>query len=127
MSAGGFEEGKYLDESGNIYRVRVQPETKGLELGGTSNAYPTAAVTPGLPTLIRKLLTRRGFGVTMRSVQIELTADGTGSTGDYQGEGTRHNIPVFNPTVYNGYAEGQTGTYLGIACKFVNKSPEVIR
>jgi hypothetical protein len=63
----------------------------------------------------------------MRSVQVEMTADGTAETGDYLGTGTRHNIPVFDPVVYAAYDNGQTGTYLGIACKFINKSPEVIR
>jgi hypothetical protein len=63
----------------------------------------------------------------MRSVTIELTADGTGETADYEGTGTRHTIPVFSETVWSGYDKGQTGTYLGIACKYVGKSPEVIR
>lgn len=127
MSAGIFEEGKYEDNGGNIYRVRVQQETKELALNAVLNGYPTGGVTTGLPTLRQKLLSRRGFGVTMRSVQVEMTADGTGSTGDYLGLGSRHNIPVFDPLVYDAYLEGHVGTYLGIACKFVNKSPEVIR
>jgi hypothetical protein len=63
----------------------------------------------------------------MRSVTVELTADGTGETGDYEGTGTRFTIPVFDPDVWDGYAKGQTGTYLGIACVFRGKSPEVVR
>jgi len=127
MSAGTFEEGKYEDDSGNVWRVRCQPETKGLTLNSVANGYPSGALTPGLPTLPQKLLSRRGFGVTQRSVQIELTENGTGATADYLGIGARLTIPVFDPTVWAGYAEGDTGTYLGVACKFVNKSPEVIR
>jgi len=127
MSAGAFEEGKYQDNAGNVYRCRVQPETKALALNSVANSYPTDAITADLPTIPIKTSGRRGFGITMRSVTIELTADGTGATADYQGTGTRHIVPVFDPGQWAEYAAGQTGTYLGIACKFVNKSPEVIR
>jgi len=127
MSAGVFESGKYADDSGNVWECRVQPETKGLTLDSVANDYPAASLTPGLPTLPVKTSGRRGFGITMRSVTIELTADGTGATADYQGTGTRYTIPVFDSTVWSGYDKGQTGTYLGIACKYVGKSPEVIR
>jgi hypothetical protein len=127
MSAGGFVTGRYEDNSGNVWRVRVQPESAGLTLGGEANDFPAGTPTAGLPTLKQKLLSRRGLGLTMRSVQVEFTADGTGATGDYLGTGTRHNIPVFDPAVWDAYDNGQTGTYLGVACVFVNKSPEVIR
>jgi hypothetical protein len=62
----------------------------------------------------------------MRSVTIELTADGTAETADYEGTGTRFTIPVFDPVVWDGYAKGQTGTYLGIACKYAGKSNEEV-
>jgi hypothetical protein len=124
MSAGTFEVGKYEDESGNIWECRVQPETKGLTLNTVANAYPTADPTAGLPTLPINVSSRRKFGVKMRSVTIELTADGAAETADYEGTGTRFTIPVFDPTVWSGYDKGQTGTYLGIACIFRGKSGE---
>lgn len=127
MSAGQFETGRYGDEAGNVWECRVQPETKELTLDTVANAYPVDDPTPDLPTLPVKTSGRRGFGITMRSVTIELTADGTGETGDYEGTGTRHTIPVFDSTVWSGYSKGQTGTYLGIACKYVGKAPEVVR
>ncbi len=126
MSAGTFEQGKYQDGAGNVWEVRVQPETKGLELGSAENAYPAGALTADLPKLPINVSSRRKFGIKMRSVTVELTADGTGDTGDYEGEGTRHTIPVFNPTTWASYAKDQTGTYLGIACKFVRKSGEEV-
>jgi len=126
MSAGTFETGKYTDNAGNVWECRVQPETKGLTLGGDANAYATDDPTADLPTLPVNVSSRRRFGIKMRSVTVELTADGTGATADYEGEGTRFVVPVFQASVWGSYAKGQTGTYLGIACKFVNKSSEEV-
>lgn len=126
MSAGTFEVGKYEDGAGNVWECRLQPETKGLELDSVANAYPTADPTADLPTLPVNVTSRRKFGIKMRSVTIELTADGTAQTADYEGNGTRFTIPVFDPTVWAGYAKGQTGTYLGIACIFRTKSNEEV-
>jgi hypothetical protein len=126
MSAGKFEVGKYEDDSGNIWECRVQPETKELELDETANAYPTGSATAGLPTLPVNISSRRKFGIKMRTVTIELTADGTNETADYEGTGTRFTIPVFDPTVWAGYAKDQTGTYLGIACIYRTKSNEEV-
>lgn len=126
MSAGTFEVGKYEDSSGNIWECRVQPETKGLTLDSVSNAYPTGDPTADLPTLPVNISSRRKFGIKMRTVTIELTEDGTAETADYQGTGTRFTIPVFDPAVWSGYAKGQTGTYLGIACVFRTKSGEEV-
>lgn len=126
MSAGAFEDGKY--ESGNtfVYPVRVQPESKGLTLNSVANAYPEGALTANIGTLN---LTggRRRFGVIPRTVTVEMTAAPTGAVADYAGEGSQFTIPVFNQTVWTGYSKGQTGTYLGTAVKFINKSPEIIR
>jgi hypothetical protein len=124
MSTGAFETGKYEQNGGaNIWPCKAQPETKGLTLGGTANAYPTDPITVGLPKIkLRK--TRREFGLPIRTVTVELTADGTGVTADME-TGSLHTIPVFQESVWAGYGEGQTGTYLGIACKFAGFSSGV--
>ena len=44
MSAGDFQRSKYQSREGNIYRIRIQPETLGLTLGGTANSEPTGAI-----------------------------------------------------------------------------------
>lgn len=127
MSAGAFEVGKYETNGGTfVYECRVQEETKELALNSVSNAYPSADATADLPTLEISKRGNRGFGITPRTVTIELTADGTGETAEYT-EGSRFTIPVFQESVWDGYAKGQTGTYLGIACEFRSKSPELIR
>lgn len=126
MSAGAFEDGKY--ESGNtfVYPVRVQPESKGLTLDGVANAYPDGTLTANIGTLN---LTggRRRFGVIPRTVTVEMTAAPSGAVADYAGIGSQFTVPVFDPTVWDGYSKGQSGTYLGTAVKYVNKSPELIR
>jgi hypothetical protein len=127
MSAGDFEVGKYeTNGSTYVYECRVQEETKELALNGVTNDYPAAAATAGLPTLEISKRGRRGFGITPRTVIIELTAAGTGETAEYA-EGNRYEIPVFSESVWNGFDKGQTGTYLGIACVYRGKSPEVIK
>jgi hypothetical protein len=121
MSAGAFEVAKYAQTgTSNIFPCRAQPETKGLTLGGVANAYPAGTVTAGLPRIkLRK--TRREVGLPIRTVTVVLTAAGTVGTAEYAA-GTSHVVPVFTDTVWNGYGEGQTGTYLGIACRFQTKS-----
>ena len=121
MSAGAFEDAKYGQDSGtNVWPCRAQPETKGLTLNSVANAYPVAAVTAGLPTIkLRK--SKREFGLPIRTVTVELTADGTEATAQYL-SGTLHTIPVFVKATWDGYTLGQTGTYLGIACRYSGKS-----
>lgn len=121
MSTGSFEAGRYEQNGGtNIWPCRAQPETKGLTLGSVANAYPTGAVTAGLPRVkLRK--SRREAGLPIRTVTVKLTADGTGVEADMV-EGSFHTVPVFRESVWIGYDEGQVGTYLGIACIYAGKS-----
>lgn len=121
MSVGVFESGRYEQTTGgNVWPCRPQPESKELELDSVENVYPTAAVTAGLPRIkLRK--TRREVGLPIRTVTVELTANGAGEYAGYL-SGTRQTIPVFTRAVYDQYQEEQTGTYLGIACRCVNKT-----
>ncbi len=121
MSAGSFESGKYAQRVGtNVWPCRAQPESKDLELDSVDNSYPAGAVTEGLPRIkLRK--GRREFGLPIRTVTVRLTANGTGEQAEYA-SGTLQTIPVFTQTAFDSYGDGQTGTYLGIACEFVGKS-----
>jgi len=122
MSAGSFDEGKYESDNSAIWRCKVQPETKQLTLNSVANAYPAAAATAGLPRI--KLSTNRNtVGIRPRYVSVVLTADGTGNKDEYL-SGTKHEVKVFQKSVFDGYALGDTGTYLGIACQLVFKSGE---
>ena len=123
MSAGKFEIGKYEQSTGgNVWPCRAQIETKALTLGGTANAYPTAAATSGLPR-VRLRKGKKEFGLSIRTVTVKLTEDGTGATEEYA-EGTLHTIPVFTKAAHDGYTIGAVGTYLGIACEAVGKFPD---
>jgi len=127
VSAGKFDlDGKYESDEGNVYRCRPQPETKAMAINTSINAYPAGSITAGLGS-ITLTKSKRSLGVIPRTVTVRLTADGTGSTGDYEGDGTSHVVVVFDPVKFTGYAIGETGTYLGIACVLDFKSPEVLR
>lgn len=125
MSAGVFKTSKYESNDAFVYPIRVQPETEGLTIGGAANAPSTAAITEKLPTIV-STKSRRGFGCHPRLVTIKLTADGTGQTAEYK-EGRTYRVPILNPTVWDGITKNQTGTYLGIACEVVSKTPELLR
>lgn len=122
MSAGAYEGGKYLADDGKVWRCKVQPETKGLTIGGVANAYPTDAFTTGLPRLTVSK-SRKQQGVRPRYVTVVLTANGTGATAEYL-SGTKHNVVVFDKDVFETWELQQTGTYLGINCQLVFKSGE---
>lgn len=120
MSSGVFEDAKYESNAGGIYPARAQPESKGLALGGVSNAYPTAAADQVVSARLKS--SNRKIGVNGRSVRVQLTATLTGYKAD-----AVLTVPVFQEAVWEGYAKGQVGTYLGTAVKFVGKSPESIK
>lgn len=122
MSVGAFESGKYQGDDGKTWRCKVQPETKGLTLDSVPNAYPTAALTAGLPRL-NISTSRRKQGIRPRYVTVVLTADGTGAVAGYL-SGTKHNIVVFDKDVFDAYELQDTGTYQGINCQLIFKSGE---
>ena len=127
MSAGKFDlSGKYESDVGNIYRCRPQPETKDMALVAETNAYPAGAITAGLGSLTLTK-SRRALGIIPRSVTVRMTADPTGGQADYEGEGTSHNVVVFDPAQFATYAIGDVGTYLGTAVVLDFKQPEVLR
>lgn len=125
MSAGSFKTSKYESNDAFVYPIRIQPETEGLTIGGTANAPSADGITENLPTLVTSK-SRRGFGCHPRLVTVKLTADGAGVAAEYKA-GRTYRVPILNPTVWAGITKGNTGTYLGIACEVVSKSPEVLR
>lgn len=121
MSAGRFETAKYEAISGTIYPCRAQPETKETTIGGTANAYPTAAVTTGVSKIaLRK--GKRAFGPAIRTATLKLTANGTGETAEYE-INTTHVVPIFAQATYDSWQYNGVGTYLGIACELVGIFP----
>lgn len=126
MSAGNFDlDGKYESNSGQVYRCRPQPETAEMTLDGTANAYPSGAITAGVGSL-KLSKGNRELGVVPRRVKVRWTAAPSGPQADYGGIGSTFLVPVFNPTVFAGYAEGNIGTYLGVACVLDKKFSEEV-
>jgi hypothetical protein len=117
MSAGVFEDGKYETDDEDVYFCRAQPESKGLILGGVTNAYPTGEIDQKVSA--RLTGSKRQIGVTARTVRVQLTATLTGYKPD-----AILTVPVFTKDVYDGFGRGQVGTYLSTAVKYVGRSSE---
>lgn len=121
MSAGAFVRTRYQgDVLTDVYPVRVQPETEALVIDGVSNA--ALAGVPNRATSAKVSGSRRGFGVSCRTVTIKFT--GALPTGYKPDQPIR--LPILTPTVYSAIAKGQVGTYLGQPIEVVGKKPEYI-
>lgn len=120
MSSGAFTSSKYEANSGDIYPVKVQPETLTLALGSATNTAPTGAADQTIRAKVSG--SRRGYGVHCRTVTIQFTADK-----DEYVENATITLPWLQQTSWEALVPDVTGTYLGTACKLVGKSPERIK
>jgi len=119
--AGPFAQGaRYEADDGTVYRIRVQPETLAASIGGVNAS--AVGVVDGQGT-VRVGGGNRKFGIKARAVSIRFTA----TPPDGYDEGQILRVPIMTPTRYAGIALGTTGTYLGVACEVVGKSPERVR
>lgn len=121
MSAGDFKYSRYEADNGNVYRIRIQPETENLAIGAVSNGPPAGAINS--QGTVRVSNGKRAFGVTPRAVTLQWVD--TPPAG-YDADGYVR-VPILEPTTYTGYNLDETGTYLGQAVKVVGKSPEYVR
>lgn len=126
MSAGDYTDGLYETDVGKITTIRIQPETLSLTLNTVANAAPTGPPETGVPSA-KVSGGRREFGINARLVRVRFT--GTLPPG-YSGGKSIITLPVLQPSVFAGYAKGQTGTYTleGTAydIAFVGKTPESV-
>lgn len=123
MSAGKFNLQKYEVNTGEICPIRVQPETTQLTLNGVINAQAAGSQTQGYPRATVSGSRRRN-GVHARTVTIVFLT--TPSAGGYA-EGGSVTLPVFQKTVWEGYSDGNEGTYLGANVRFSYKTAEKIK
>lgn len=122
MSAGQFITTKYESDSGNIYPIRVQPETTALVLNGQVNNPPSGAQTEGV--LARVSGGRRRIGLKARNVRIQFA----GAAPDGYKDGSTITLPILTPAVFNALpTTGGTGTYLGVAVNLIGKSSQAGR
>lgn len=123
MSAGKFTTTFYemsSDFGGYVLKARVQPETLAATIDGVANAgHAGPATAPGSATTSQG---RRSAGVNMRYVTLEFT----GSLPDgYSGDDVK--IPVMTPTTFAAWADGKTGTYLGVPVKVKTRMGETVK
>ena len=121
MSAGPFKTSKYADNSGIIYRIRIQEETENLVIDGTTNEPPTGSPLPG-SGWARVSGGTRQLGVYPRKIGVKFT----GAVPDGYKAGGTHYIPVLKRESLGDYTTvaGLTGTYLGKPVIVVGMSPE---
>lgn len=120
MSAGSFQYSKYELNSGDICRIRVQPETLAANVGGV-NAAPAGART--LDVTAKTSNGNRSFGIKPRTITVKWTAD---PPEGYK-EGSVVTFPILQEAIWDGIAYGDTGTYQGIAVEVVGKSAEKVK
>lgn len=123
MSAGPFSTtAKYQSNNGDIYPIRVQPETLAATLGGTVNASPAGAVTQ--QTSARASAAKRKIGMNARAVTFKVTAVPTGSGTPI---GAILRLPVMTASVWDGLNRGDVVQYEGYLGNVVGLSPEYRR
>ncbi len=126
MSAGAYSRSRYEDNQGNIWKIRVQPETEALEIGGVTNAPPAGAFTPGFPSA-QVGSGRQSIGVNARLCRIKFTS--TAPTG-YDPNGTIA-LPVLTQAAQVAFVADAVGTYTlagtAHAVVVVGTTPEKIK
>lgn len=121
MSAGDFIYSRYESNAGDIYRIRVQPETVAATIGAATNDPPAGTInTPGTVSVSQSA---RAFGVKARSISIRWT--GTPPAG-YSGDPISR-IPVLQAVNFDNANLGDAVTYLGTAAELIGKSSESVR
>ncbi len=94
MSAGLFELSTYESNEGDLYPIRIQPETLQLNING-ANAAPTGEPDQAVSARARK--SRRAYGVGARTVRVRFTA--AAPTG--YAEGQVLTVPVLTAALWD--------------------------
>lgn len=118
MSAGPFTISRYEADNGDIFPIRVQPETLELTLGGTANAAPAGAADQSV--FARAGGGKRKYGRQARSVRLRFT----GALPPDYAENSTLTVPILTPDLFNSLTAGTTGTYLETAVRVVGFSRE---
>lgn len=122
MSAGSFIFSRYETDEGDIFDIKVQPETLTLSLNGATNTAPTGAVDGTGSVNVSGSL--RQNGVNARRVRFRFS--GEPPTG-YKPSSVI-SLPILQQSVYETMTatRGATGTYLGAAIQLVGGTKEKI-
>lgn len=120
MSAGQFVRSRYQANDGEIYPIRVQPETVSANIGA-ANTAPAGATTQSQFAKARKGV--REYGIGARSVTVAFT----GALPDGYAANQSYRIPVLTAAAFDAAVVGGTGTYLAAPIEIVSKTPERVR
>ena len=118
MSSGRFVRSRYESDGGEIYSIRLQPETIAAVFDGTANAAPTGAVTTEISAQVSR--GKRSIGMNARTANVRFTSDPP--TG--YAEGQVYRIPILTPDLYNELTTDTIGSYLSVPIEVVGLSPE---
>jgi hypothetical protein len=123
MSAGSFVISKYQSTElpGEIFPIRVQPETLALNIGG-ANAAPEGGVTVDLFANVSG--GKRAYGVKPRKVSLRWE---DGDTPDGYAPNSSFTLPILSATTYAAISVGDRGDYLGSEVVVVGKLAETKR
>jgi len=75
MSTGQFLPAFYESDTGEIHRIRIQPETAALAVGSVTNTIPAGPATNDQQ--VRVSASRNSFGVKARKVRFRMTTPTT--------------------------------------------------
>lgn len=126
MSAGLFNIVSYPAEyaAGEVHKIRIQPETAALSIGGTANTPPTDAPTSPISAMVSK--SKRGLGLHAATVTLKSTATTASPAGYALGSVTT--IPLLNADIRLAASVATSATavsYLGVTTwKVYGYSPE---
>lgn len=119
MSSGAFLSAFYEANNGDVYRIKIQPETAALVVQGNTNTIPNGA---GAIAEFAHVSSRRRRGINARKVGIQFT--GTPPAG-YKAGSTIY-LPWLQRDTFPDPLGVTTATYLGAPARLVGVSPERI-
>lgn len=119
MSQGAFLSAFYESNNGDVYRIKIQPETAALVIQGNTNTIPAGA---GAIAEFANVASRRRRGINARKVGIQF---GASPPAGYKPNSTIY-LPWLQRDTFPDPLGVTDATYLGASCRFVGVSPERI-
>lgn len=116
--AGVFISSKYKADNGDVYRVKIQPETALLAFGSAQNASTVNPVNQPRQLRIRK--TVKETGLTSRKIGVKWVS----SVPATYKQATILYIPILTPELFAAIQLDQQATYLGGIVTVVSKLSE---
>lgn len=113
--AGVFIASKYKADNGDVYRIKIQPETALLAFGSAQNAPTVNAVNQQKQLRVRKSVKENGL--TTRKVGVRWV---TNPPATYKPSAILY-VPILTPELFLAIQLDQQATYLGGTVIVVSK------